>query len=299
MAGIFHAYYTVVLAPAIAATVAIGAAVLWERRADPVARLCLAVVLSFTASFGYVLLDRTPTFLPWLKWAVVVVGFVAAFLLVLLDRLPRRAAVAVTIAALIAVLAGPTAYAVDTASTAHTGSIPSAGPAGQGGPGGMGAGRMPGKRPVGQAGQTPTGQPPTQRGGAGGGAGGLLNGSKPTEAITKLLTADASSYAWVAATIGSNSASGYQLASGQPVMPIGGFNGSDDSPTLAQFKQYVADGEIHYFIAAGIGGAGFGGGGGPQAGGNSASGISAWVAATFTAKTVDGVTLYDLSGGIK
>ncbi len=58
----------------------------------------------------------------------------------------------------------------------------------------------------------------------------------------------------MAAAIGSNSASGYQLASGDPVMAIGGFNGSDPSPTLAQFQQYVADGKIHYFVGGGIGG---------------------------------------------
>jgi len=293
MAGIFHAYYTVALAPAIAATVAIGATILWERRAEPVARICLAVVIALTASFAYFLLDRTPTFLPGLKWVVVIVGFAAAFLLVFLDRLSRRVALAVTIAALISVLAGPTAYAVDTASSAHTGSIPSAGPnTGRGGPGGMGGGRAPG----GQIGQAPTGQ--AQQGGTAGTdgtgstTGGLLSGSESTSAITKLLTTDASNYTWTAAAIGSNSAAGYQLASEQPVMPIGGFNGSDNSPTLAQFEQYVADGEIHYFISSGNRG------GGPQAGGSSSSEISAWVAANFTAKTVDGVTLYDLSGGI-
>ncbi len=76
-------------------------------------------------------------------------------------------------------------------------------------------------------------------------------------------------------------------------MAIGGFNGSDPSPTLAQFKQYVADGEIHYFIASGNGG------GGMSAGGSTSSQISSWVAASFTAKTVDGVTLYDLSSGVQ
>jgi hypothetical protein len=65
-----------------------------------------------------------------------------------------------------------------------------------------------------------------------------------------LLRADADSYTWVAAAIGSNNASGYQLATGEPVMAIGGFNGTDPSPTLAQFQQYVAAGKIHYFIGA-------------------------------------------------
>ncbi len=45
-------------------------------------------------------------------------------------------------------------------------------------------------------------------------------------------------------------------------MAIGGFNGSDPSPTLAQFQEHVADGEIHYFISGGADGGGRGGGGG-------------------------------------
>ena len=72
-------------------------------------------------------------------------------------------------------------------------------------------------------------------------------------------------------------------------MAIGGFNGSDPSPTLAQFQQYVADGKIHYFV---------GGGGFRANGGSSASQeIAAWVAENFTAQTVDGVTVYDLTSG--
>lgn len=34
-------------------------------------------------------------------------------------------------------------------------------------------------------------------------------------------------------------------------MAIGGFNGSDPSPMLDRFKQYVEDGKIHYFVMAG------------------------------------------------
>ncbi len=65
------------------------------------------------------------------------------------------------------------------------------------------------------------------------------------------LLAGSDQYEWVAATLGSDPASGYQLATQKPVMPIGGFNGSDPSPTLAQFEQYVAAGKIHYFIPSG------------------------------------------------
>ena len=108
-------------------------------------------------------------------------------------------------------------------------------------------------------------------------------------AVTALLTTDGSSYTWVAATIGSQSASGYQLASEQPVMAVGGFNGSDPPPTLAEFKAYVAAGKIYYFIGGSTGGGG-------SSSGTSAQ-ISAWVTANFTARTVDSVTLYDLTAG--
>jgi 4-amino-4-deoxy-L-arabinose transferase-like glycosyltransferase len=128
-------------------------------------------------------------------------------------------------------------------------------------------------------------------GGFGGGAaGGLLNGSTPGKQLTALLSADASRYAWVAAANGSNTASGYQLASGDPVMAIGGFNGTDPAPTLAQFEKYVSEGKIHYYISGG----GFGGGLGSK-GASDSSQIASWVTEHFTATTVDGVTLYDLT----
>jgi hypothetical protein len=121
-----------------------------------------------------------------------------------------------------------------------------------------------------------------------GGIGGLLDATAPGSQVVAALSSDASSYTWVAAAVGSQSAAGYQLATGYPVMPVGGFNGSDPSPTLAQFQQDVADGEVHWFIG--------GSSGGGRAGGSaSSSAISAWVEATFTATTVDGVTLYDLT----
>ncbi len=306
MAGIFHAYYTVALAPAVAALVGIGSSILWEHRQSPVAALGAAFTIAMTATMSFALLDRAADFLPWLKYVIVAVGVATAFLVVLHRFLPRRVMLAVGAGALLATLAGPAAYAVDTASTAHTGSIPSAGPStgaggGMGGFGGRGMGRPPAGAGVGQgqAQQAPTG---TGRGAATGqgqaSPGGLLSGSESSDQIDALLTADADSYTWVAAAVGSNSASGYQLATELPVMAIGGFNGSDPSPTLAQFQQYVADGRIHYFIASDAGGGG-GGGRGMNASGSTSTEISTWVTSTFAAETVDGITVYDLSGGIQ
>ncbi len=298
MAGIYHAYYTVALAPAIGAVVGIGATVLWRERRHPAAGAALALTVGVTAAWSYVLLQRSSDFLPWLAPVVLVVGLLTALALVAVTLMPARVAAAVAGLALVVSLAGPAAYAVQTAATPHSGSIPTAGPTvagagiGRGGTPGGGAGG-----PGGTAGTGPqaggltgprgggTGGP-----GAGGGAGGLLGGSTVSTEMAALLSADASSYTWVAAAVGSNNASGYQLATGLPVMAVGGFNGSDPSPTLAQFQAYVAQGQIHYFV----GGGGFGG----QNGGSSASSeIAAWVAASFPAETVGGTTVYDLSPG--
>jgi hypothetical protein len=306
MAGIFHAYYTVALAPAVAALVGIGAWVLWQHRSSYVAAGVLSFTTAMTSVFAWYLLDRADGFVPWLKWVVVVVGLVAALAMAGIGHLPRRLALVVAATALLAGLAGPAAYAVNTASTPHTGSIPTAGPAtaGGGGPGGMPGGGMGGGGPRGgnfgtppTQGQTQGGTTQTQPTAGGGGAGGLLNGSTSSAQLTSMLQNDADSYTWAAAAVGANNASGYQLASEEPVMPIGGFNGSDPSPTLAQFKEYVADGQIHYFI--GSGGVGAMGGGPGGSGSNDSSAIAQWVADNFTATTVSGVTIYDLSGGVK
>ena len=208
----------------------------------------------------------------------------------------RSGRVLIGAAALVVALSGPAAYSLATATTAHAGALPSAGPTVAGGFGGMPGGFPGGANAGGPPGGFPGGAPkggqfPGGAGGAGG-AGGLLSGSTASDEMVSLLAADSGSYRWVAATIGSNQASGYQLATGDPVMAIGGFNGSDPSPTLAEFRALVAAGDIHYFIAGGFGG--FGGFGGGGSSGTSSS-ISTWVADHFTAQTVDGVTVYDLS----
>ncbi|AYJ48452.1 glycosyltransferase family 39 protein [Rhodococcus sp. P1Y] len=279
MAGIFHSYYTVALAPAIAASIGAGSVLAWRNRERYWVRIGMAIAILAAVAMSWILLGRSADFVPWLRWAVLVVGSVAAVLLLIPAMTRGKLAVASVLAVMFGSLAGPTAYAVDTIGTPHTGSIVTAGPStGMRGPGGMGGGRGMGMPDGGGMGQRQDRMPM--------GAGGLLNGSTPTEAITSLLEADADSYTWVAAAVGSNSASGYQLATEEPVMAIGGFNGSDPSPTLEQFQKYVADGQIHYFIA--------GGGMRGSDSGTSAE-ISKWVTANYTATTVDGVTLYDLS----
>ncbi|OXM66178.1 MULTISPECIES: ArnT family glycosyltransferase [Amycolatopsis] len=265
MSGIIHPYYTVALAPAVAALAGTGAVRLWRARAHPTASGLLSSGVGLTALTAYLLLTRESTWLPWLKYVVLLSGLAAAVLILVSDRLPRAGARVVAVVALVASLLGSGAYTVATAATPHSGAIPSAGrdSGGFGGFGGRGGPR-------------------------GGGVGSLLITTTPSAEMTALLQADAENYTWVAATVGSNPAASYQLASGFPVMALGGFNGTDPSPTLEQFQAYVADGRIHYFIGepTEINSTG---------GSDAAEEIAAWVAATFTATTVDGVTVYDLT----
>lgn len=301
--GIIHEYYAVALAPAIAALVGIGSALLWQRRSELAPRIVLTVVIAGSGWYAASLLQRAGSPYSTVGLIVAVAACAAACLLVV-DASPRiTQAAAITAAA--ALLAGPLMFSVQTAATAHTGSLPAAGPtlsggSGRGGPGGgLGGpgGRMPGTAPP--VGMTPpTGTPPgagpaAMGGGMGGGPGGLLDAATPSTELSAVLTEDASQYRWIAATTGSQNASGYQLATGYSVMPIGGFNGSDPSPTLDQFRQWVADGEIHWYLGGGSRGPG--GMGGPGGSSGTSGQISEWVAANFESTTVAGVTLYDLT----
>jgi 4-amino-4-deoxy-L-arabinose transferase-like glycosyltransferase len=326
--GIIHPYYTIALAPAIGALIGMGGWLLLSRRHEIVPRLTLAVAIVATVVWAFVVLGWSPSWYPPLRWVLLFSGICAAVLIVVRPRARRGVVAIVTGIAVASILAGPAAYSIDTAATAHSGAIPSAGPAVRqdragGPPGGFAGGGLPGGGPSNLGagassrgiaafpgrsfGGIPGGLPGGPVGGfrGGGGApqggppgGGLLNGSTPGAQISALLKGGASKYAWVAAITGANSASGYQLATDDPVMAIGGFNGTDPTPTLVQFERYVAEGKIHYYIedGFGFGGGGFGSQGG--AGTSPASQIASWVSSHFTSRTVDGVTLYDLTAPI-
>jgi hypothetical protein len=104
---------------------------------------------------------------------------------------------------------------------------------------------------------------------------------------------------WSAIVSGATQAANLELATGTSVIALGGWNGSDPYPMLAQFQETVANGQIGHFIAGrGMGGGGGGmgvdaAGAGGDRGGNSE--VPAWVAANFTAQTVGSSSVYKLS----
>ena len=259
--GILHPYYTVALAPALGASIGIGATLLWRNRSDIRASTALSGTVLVTTILAAVLLSRHSDWLPWLRATVAVGGVGAAALLLVAGHLPRPFARSVAALAVAACLAAPAVYSVATAATPHSGAIPSVGPAHQGFSGFAGPG-------------------------------GLLDSPSPGPALSATLSADAHDFTWAVAVVGSNNAAGYQLASGAPVMAIGGFNGTDPSPTIEEFQAYVADRQIHYFVRGKMM---IGHWGGDATGSRQSAEIAEWVETHYTAQTVDRVVIYDLT----
>jgi 4-amino-4-deoxy-L-arabinose transferase-like glycosyltransferase len=321
--GVLHPYYAVILAPALAALAGGGSVAMWRlgRQHLWLAWLLPAAVMA-TAFLAAWVLGRTPGYAPGLSTGIVVAGGVAAVALALrLARVfkARMAALAAGAVAIACVLAAPTAYSLSTVSHSVTGSFATAGPSSAtqiaGGPGsGFGGGP----------------------GGFGGASSGVQTavqtGVATTSSLVSYLLANKGSAEYLVAVQGAQSAEPFILATGEPVIAMGGFNGSDPSPTLAQFQQLVTEKRVRYVL---VGGRAFGGppmlasassssatssssvaetggppggfpsdggfGGGPGGFGGGSSAITQWVAQNATAvdaseyggATSDG-TLYQL-----
>jgi 4-amino-4-deoxy-L-arabinose transferase-like glycosyltransferase len=309
--GIIHPYYTVALAPAIAACVGIAVGLLWRERSNDIARWLLATIVAAGAWWTFDLLGRA-SWHPALRWVVLLAGAAAVAAILLPSTPGRRISLVVVPATALALLAGPTAYAVQTASTARTGAIPSAGPSstggfggGRGGPGGGQGGPAAGIAGFGGTANggagTAAGRPTAggQAGGPGGGLGGGIGGgiggglggaTTVSSALKAALNADAGKYEWVAATTGDNEAASLELGTGNSVMSLGGYNGTDPAITLSAFEKLVTAGKVHYYVADSSGFIGS-----TSATGSTAYKIQQWVEAHYTATTVGGTTIYDLT----
>jgi hypothetical protein len=218
-------------------------------------------MMAVTGVWAFVLLNRTPDWWPALRWVVLTGSIVVAVLLALRAGRPGRATAALALAATVVGLGATLAYSIETVGNGHSGGpIPMAGPQradgfGFGGPG---------------------------KGGPGFGF------DRDDPALAELLSDTENR--WAAASVGSMMVSDLELRTGESLMAIGGFMGADNSPTLEQFQQYVANGEVRYFLAPAEGRRG----GPPRDSHGSATAITNWVKQNFPKTEVGGVTVYDL-----
>ncbi|MCX4097873.1 ArnT family glycosyltransferase [Nocardia sp. alder85J] len=267
----FHTYYTVELAPAVAALAGVGVVLLWRARDRSAARLTLAAMTVTGAAWVFVLLGHTPHWVPWLRWILLIVAAAAAVALVpggsirgdasavrgsddSARRRGRGLAPVIAGAAVLSVLAGPAVYTVRTVGLPHIGGSPYSGPF----------------RPDAR-GRTMAAEAPQ----------------------LDALLAGVTGSRWAAAAVGSSDVSSIELRTGASLLAIGGFSGRDGSPTLPQFRQYVDDGAVRYFLNRPPS---------PDRRGNrqdqgatSGAEITDWVRAHYTAQRLDGVEVYDLS----
>lgn len=288
-----HQFYTAALAGPIALSV--GIAFAWARRRR--ARWAqIALVATAAASALAISLVYGGFSIPVALAQVVVAAVVIALIARERGRRSRRGVIAVLAA--IALVLTPLSWSIVT--IAHPSSLnPVAGGVSDFG-GGLGGGRSGGGPGAGfgadgrdagmDAGASggmaapPAGMSPPagafggarDDGGSGAaGFGGGLGGASVDQDVLAYLTGHAGDDRYLAATFGAQEAAGYILASdGGSFLPIGGFDGGDDVPTLARFEQLVADGDLTYVLMSQQGGPGR-----TSSEGTSAEEIRAWVQA--------------------
>jgi 4-amino-4-deoxy-L-arabinose transferase-like glycosyltransferase len=255
MQGKIHPYYSLSIAPAVAAMFAIGVGQMWARRELWWCRIGLVVTLLATGLWSWWTLEGNADWLPGLKWAVLVLTVVASLsLLGVWAVRPRRGVVLALLGVAVAgALAGPAAYAVATVGAPHQGGGPSVGPARAGG---RGMGMWGGK-------------------------------GVDTPELDAML--EATSTPWSAAIDRSSSAAGLELSTNTAVMAIGGFSGTDPTPTLPQFQDDVAHHRVAFYVTSNNRGRG------PGQTAHGHSDIAKWVAATFRSVQMGSATVYDLS----
>jgi 4-amino-4-deoxy-L-arabinose transferase-like glycosyltransferase len=258
--GTIHPYYVVVMAPAVAILTGIGVPLLWNAyKSKTQAQWCLPIAVFLSGVTALTLLGYNESWMPWLEWGIFSATALSSVLLVwnLLEHHKKVQTIAITLA-IIGVVAGPIIYSIATLAISHTGSIPTAGPVGT---------AM---------------------------AGTNNESASISSALSSYLLEHKGSATWIVAVASANESARIQITTNEPVMAIGGFNGSDNTLTLAAFKQLVNEGKVRYLAISSDSRMG---GGGPMSA-NGLSEITAWAkksGAVITYGGNDGLTLYDLS----
>lgn len=223
-AGTRHAYYTSLLAPAVATLAAAALVTLWRSaRGSPIAATGLAFAVAATSGISFAVLSDSADFVPWLRWVVLGCGAVAGAAILaphLHAALRRRAVMALALgAAAVAALGGPAAYSLATATRDHTGYDPIAGPG------------------------------PTEHTSAGAaGHSEELTPAQSVAVLTSYLRAHRGHTRFLLAATDAKTADPIAIAARQSVITIGGFSGSDPAPKAGQLERLVSSGELRYVL---------------------------------------------------
>lgn len=286
VSSFFHPYYISVLCPFLAALVGIGVVEMWKlyKQSKDVFAFLLPVAFAVTLAVQIAMLTAYPAYAKILIPLIAVfagiptvVLFIAKFLRKeQIGKISMAMVSGVTVAGLFLTPAVWTIYSV--ASNSFNSSIPTAGPSSSEGNSGMpgggnaggfqmggyaaGSGMMEGGRMI----QGDSSH--LNRGSMGGGFG---NGgeSQSSSKLVSFLLKNNTGEKWLIAVPDASEAESIILATGKPVMAIGGFSGNDNTLTVSKLEQLVKSGQLKYFMVGGKGG-------------NTSNAVTAWVKANGT-----------------
>jgi len=287
VAGFFHQYYLIMLAPPIAALTGAGWVELYNfnrNREGWKQWLLPAGILGTTAFELYILLPYKTQIGLGLPIAVGVMGIAISLILCILIIRPSKIESisptevspvesvqqpqslrpkihrAAAVAGMLVLLVAPLFWAATPIIYGGNSMLPAAGPTssanGMGMPGG-GQGQTPGQTPD-------TTRDTTQERTQTQAPGGQSKDSVDTELLA-YLTNNNTGEKYLFATTNAGTAEAYIIKTGKAVMAMGGFSGSDPILTVDKLQQMVANKEVKYFLSSS---------GGP---GGGSSDVQAWI----------------------
>lgn len=259
VAGFFHQYYLIMLAPPIAALVGAGWVELWNQYQTKDGWkmwLMPAALLATTAFELYILVPYQQQI--GQGWSLIgAAGIGTALVLFFAARRPKLSPV-VALVGILALLVGPLYWSATPILYGDNSMLPQAGPSQMGSNmGGFGGG------PQGLA------ELPQNVGGNQKNAGGGQRDSVNTELLDYLIQHNTGE-TFLFATTDAGTAEPYIIQTGRAVMAMGGFSGSDPILTMDKLQQLVETKQVKYFLISSGGGAG-----GPSGGGSSS--VLEWI----------------------
>lgn len=211
VASFFHPYYTIMLAPAIAALTAIGVAAVVKMSAQSNKESMIARIVVSVAVLTTLLLQA---YYVWSYYQIIsIILIIVAIGLSIWWLLPRQINNKIKIVlSAISILLMAGWWSLTPTLSHNSAAIPAASPS-----------------LLSQTGSSDMGGEVNDQ---------LLSYTKKHQGNAKYLFA----------TTDSNSASGYIIKSGKAVMAIGGYNGTDPTMSLSEFKKLVKSGQLKYFV---------------------------------------------------
>jgi len=232
VAGFFHQYYLIMLAPPIAALSGAGWAELWNhyRNCEGWKRWLLPSALLLTTTFELYIMQpyQQQIGIGWLI-GIGAAGIGISLILFLFSSRERLTSIA-ALAGILVLLVGPLYWAAAPIVYGGNSRLPQAGPTQAGG----------GSRP---------------------GMGMGINSSANAKLI-EYISKNTTNEKYFLITTDASTAESYIITSGKAVVAMGGFSGSDPALTVKKLEQMADKHEVKYFLIPSGSGVGFGGGGG-------------------------------------